>query len=209
VAEIYCHTDEDGYRVSVTTGADGDLMVSAYPVEDFNRISAVDVPAVDGRRLLAALERYYAVVDAPEVEDDDPLWAAEQAKRAKLAPLADFVVRVAQQRHDPAVTVHRCPTDRSGVMPCCGRTPFEAPGDRMTLCNDLVTCEPSRGGTVATEPDTRPARVPIDEPVDFSVGIGEGGPVARAERKPKRRMADGCGPEHTYRDGCEHAEDGA
>ncbi len=36
--------------------------------------------------------------------------------------------------------VHACPPDGSGVMPCCGRTPFECMADRMTSDPDLVTC---------------------------------------------------------------------
>lgn len=36
---------------------------------------------------------------------------------------------------------HSCPTGDSGVMPCCGRTPFEVSrDDRMTLDESLVTC---------------------------------------------------------------------
>ena len=36
---------------------------------------------------------------------------------------------------------HRCPPEGSGVMPCCGRTPFEVSRrDRMTPYGDLVTC---------------------------------------------------------------------
>lgn len=42
---------------------------------------------------------------------------------------------------------HRCPPDGSGVMPCCGRTPFEVPhSDRMTLNPDEVTCGTDRIG---------------------------------------------------------------
>lgn len=37
--------------------------------------------------------------------------------------------------------VHACPPKGSGVMPCCGRTPFEVSlTDRMTLEPDRVTC---------------------------------------------------------------------
>lgn len=37
--------------------------------------------------------------------------------------------------------VHRCPPEGSGLMPCCGRTPFEVPSsDRMTADAQLVTC---------------------------------------------------------------------
>lgn len=38
-------------------------------------------------------------------------------------------------------TVHACPPGSSGVMPCCGRTPFEVSrSDRMTVDPALVTC---------------------------------------------------------------------
>jgi hypothetical protein len=37
---------------------------------------------------------------------------------------------------------HQCPPEGSGIMPCCGRTPFEVPGtDRMTLDAALVDCD--------------------------------------------------------------------
>jgi len=39
------------------------------------------------------------------------------------------------------VIVHACPPDGLGLMPCCGRTPFEVPRtDRLTLDPALVTC---------------------------------------------------------------------
>jgi hypothetical protein len=42
---------------------------------------------------------------------------------------------------DAEGVTHACPPDGSGVMPCCGRTPFEVSRrDRMTLDQDLVTC---------------------------------------------------------------------
>jgi len=37
-------------------------------------------------------------------------------------------------------TIHRCPPEGSGEMPCCGRTPFEVLDDRMTVDPMLVTC---------------------------------------------------------------------
>lgn len=39
--------------------------------------------------------------------------------------------------------VHACPPDGGGgLMPCCGRTPFEVPRtDRMTVQGELVTCK--------------------------------------------------------------------
>lgn len=37
-------------------------------------------------------------------------------------------------------TIHACPPRGSGLMPCCGRTPFDVPeSDRMTV-DGLVTC---------------------------------------------------------------------
>lgn len=34
-----------------------------------------------------------------------------------------------------------CPSEGSNIMPCCGKTPFEAKtGDQMTLQKKLVTC---------------------------------------------------------------------
>jgi hypothetical protein len=40
--------------------------------------------------------------------------------------------------------VHMCPPDGSGLMPCCGRTPFEAPHtDRITTDGAAVTCKPN------------------------------------------------------------------
>lgn len=39
-----------------------------------------------------------------------------------------------------SMIVHQCPPEGGGVMPCCGRTPFEVdPRERMTA-TELVTC---------------------------------------------------------------------
>lgn len=38
------------------------------------------------------------------------------------------------------VTIHACPPGDSGTMPCCGRTVFEARGDRITTDPALITC---------------------------------------------------------------------
>ena len=41
-------------------------------------------------------------------------------------------------------TIHACPPDGSGLMPCCGKTPFELPrSDRMTANPAAVTCTPA------------------------------------------------------------------
>ena len=39
------------------------------------------------------------------------------------------------------MSTHACPPVGSGLMPCCGRTPFEVPrSHRITVDTDLVTC---------------------------------------------------------------------
>lgn len=46
--------------------------------------------------------------------------------------------------------IHACPPDGEMFTPCCGKTPFELPGDhRMTAMAELVTCPPKP----AYEPD--------------------------------------------------------
>lgn len=37
--------------------------------------------------------------------------------------------------------IHACPLGDSGIMACCGRTPFQALHDRMTTYPRLVTCQ--------------------------------------------------------------------
>lgn len=38
-------------------------------------------------------------------------------------------------------TLHRCPPNGTGLMPCCGKNPLEASrADRMTVHPHLVTC---------------------------------------------------------------------
>ena len=50
---------------------------------------------------------------------------------------------------------HQCPPKRSGVMPCCGRTPFEVPRtDRMTVDLSLVTCQPCNPLVESVRDDT-------------------------------------------------------
>ena len=40
--------------------------------------------------------------------------------------------------------IHRCPPLDSGIMPCCGKAPFDvSPKDRMTVLDPFVTCEGS------------------------------------------------------------------
>ena len=48
--------------------------------------------------------------------------------------------------------VHLCPPDGSGLMPCCGLTPFERMTDRMTTEPALVTCSVSQRVPESEEP---------------------------------------------------------
>ena len=41
---------------------------------------------------------------------------------------------------DPFAPIHACPPEGSGIMPCCGCTPFEKIRDRITDDSRLVTC---------------------------------------------------------------------
>lgn len=56
-----------------------------------------------------------------------------------------------REHPDPDVVVHACPVPFSeggdGLMPCCGRTPFEVEpwGNRVTLDPALVTCKGTGG----------------------------------------------------------------
>jgi hypothetical protein len=61
MADLFQYTDEDGAKLNVRTRKGGDLLV-AVTDEQF-RASAVDLPEVDGRRLLAKLQAHYARLD--------------------------------------------------------------------------------------------------------------------------------------------------
>lgn len=37
--------------------------------------------------------------------------------------------------------IHACPVGSSGIMPCCGRTPFEVFTERITAIAEAVTCK--------------------------------------------------------------------
>jgi hypothetical protein len=73
------------------------------------------------------------------------LYAATHRDRA--AEWAETQARVRDALADEMVfaptstTVHACPPDSSGLMPCCGRTPFELGGlERLTEHGSAVTC---------------------------------------------------------------------
>jgi hypothetical protein len=47
-------------------------------------------------------------------------------------------------KDDAGVTIHACPPRGAGLMPCCGKTPFEVMGDRMTSNPAHVNCDRAR-----------------------------------------------------------------
>ena len=49
-----------------------------------------------------------------------------------------------RKERDAARVVHACPPKGSGVMPCCGATPFEKQGERLTMDPALVNCDRQR-----------------------------------------------------------------
>ncbi len=50
-------------------------------------------------------------------------------------------LRERSRRDDEGVTIHMCPPSDSGVLPCCGRTPFEVLMDRITTKPEFVNCD--------------------------------------------------------------------
>lgn len=73
------------------------------------------------------------------LDDPRPVIAATQAVLATLQQVEGSTPLDSPPPADEAI-VHRCPPSGSSVMPCCGRTPFEATGDRMTVDPAHVTC---------------------------------------------------------------------
>jgi hypothetical protein len=72
LAELFRHTDEDGARLDVLSRNDGGLLVSTVRFGERPHLTCgatVDVPAVDGRRLLAALLKHYGSKDSIEEEE--------------------------------------------------------------------------------------------------------------------------------------------
>lgn len=99
------------------------------------------VRAADVDALLASIR------EAVEVERDATLrHVLSRAKdRAPAFLAAERACNALDALLSGAETVHQCPPDGSGIMPCCGRTPFEVSADRMADDPALVTCKGKRG----------------------------------------------------------------
>jgi hypothetical protein len=82
---------------------------------------------------------------------------------------------------------HRCPPEGSGIMPCCGRTPFQAMDDRMTLDDALVTC--GRSKVQAPEADLEKVQAPGADLAEVSARLAESDDLLRAtDRQLKATM---------------------
>lgn len=70
--------------------------------------------------------------------------------------------------------VHACPPNGSGLMPCCGRTPFEAISDRMTSDPTQVTCgRPGSCSAAAEEPEQNTSGGQLHNPQLHNEPVGE------------------------------------
>ena len=68
-------------------------------------------------------------------------------QRAELTATRDLLTAEnarLQKERDAARVVHACPPKGSGVMPCCGATPFEKQGEWLTVNPALVNCDRQR-----------------------------------------------------------------
>lgn len=112
-------------------------MMAAYP-----HVGTKDFYAADDVDALLARIR-----EAVEVERDATLrHVLSRAKdRAPAFLAAERACNALDALLSGAETVHQCPPDGSGIMPCCGRTPFEVLADRMATDPALVTCKGKRG----------------------------------------------------------------
>ena len=71
----------------------------------------------------------------------------EQRKVEELTATRDLLTAEnarLQKERDAARVVHACPPKGSGVMPCCGATPFEKQGEWLTVNPALVNCDRQR-----------------------------------------------------------------
>lgn len=132
--------------------ADGTLFPDGHAVIHWRGRWPLTTPHPDG------MDSIIAIHDHGGRGDLHVLWADEMA-----AVPAQRCGEECSEGHVYAgrceqVTVHACPPDGSGLMPCCGRTPFEAVPDRMTTDPRSVTCQGAAappGGCADKTPDIR------------------------------------------------------
>ena len=112
----------------------------------------------------------------------------EQERDSARAEVERLKERAA--RDDAGVTIHACPPTDSGIMPCCGRTPFEVMADRMTTKPEFVNCDRLRLQTERAALAQENARL-INE-------VGELDAAAREQRLRAEVLARGLA---AYRSG--------
>src|SRR6266567_4376437 len=90
-----------------------------------------------------AAEEYHdrEATEATALDADSPAAASKRGRAGGVYYVSQLVRAALGVQPEPAEVVHACPRWGSGVMPCCGRTPFEVPStDRMTSEPGNVTC---------------------------------------------------------------------
>ena len=138
----------------------GGLLTSCQLAHEADRLSASirspDMQPIDMVMVASSLTTLAAALRRAETERDkalkqsagleiqaqdlrDRLVKAEAERDAQH----DLVLRLTAER-DAVSVVHACPPKGSGVMPCCGATPFEKQGERLTADPALVNCDRQR-----------------------------------------------------------------
>lgn len=125
----------------------------ASPPDGYSYTEAAKLDAITDRAaLLAIVQRQAGEIagykDAEMVLTSTANAAAESCVDAILerdAARAE-VERLKERcaKDDAGVTIHACPPPGEGMMPCCGRPPFEVMGDRMTRNPEHVNCDRER-----------------------------------------------------------------
>lgn len=122
-------------------------------------------------------------------------------------------VKILSYRYGPTST-----DPNPGAMWCigCGGEVTTFDGHAVCDCGAQLCESPEDCGDDACpyQPEPSPPRNDLDRVRSLQralTGLADGGEVVIAEdsaitARRRLRMADGCGREHTYRDGCEHAE---
>ena len=83
----------------------------------------------------------FAPVCEASMDGTGEVWIGDSVVCEERLVGAQWAVR--NRPADPFVSptpIHACPPEGSGIMPCCGRTPFEKMRDRITNDHRLVTC---------------------------------------------------------------------
>lgn len=87
------------------------------------------------------IQRYYVNCDGFQTADERGPFVLASDAEAAIAAAELAAYQVGHEAAAAGSLTHACPPSGSGIMPCCGRTPFDVPRyDRMTLEPSRVTC---------------------------------------------------------------------